>query len=64
MTEKKLSLFGHDVRKWRVANTVAATFNTIMGQMMETFQRKKVTPNFIHIVASRLFWTLTVLYIQ
>jgi len=64
MTEKKISLFGHDVRKWRVVNTVAETFNTIMGQMVETFQRKKSSTKFHTHSCITPFWTLTVLYIQ
>ena len=32
---KKLSQFGHNVRKHRLMNTVMASFNTIMGEMTE-----------------------------
>jgi len=37
---KKLSQCGHNVWKGRLANTVVASFNTIMGLMTETAQRK------------------------
>ena len=30
--QKKLSQFGHDVSKYRLANAVTASFNSIMGQ--------------------------------
>jgi len=42
---KKLSQFGHNVRKGRLVNTVTASFNTIMGQMTEMFQRNKIALN-------------------
>jgi len=36
MTEKKLSqLFGHNVLKSKLVNTVSTSFNTITGQMTE-----------------------------
>ena len=38
---KKLSQFGHDVRKYRPVNTVMASCNNIMGQMTEMSRRKK-----------------------
>jgi len=41
MTEKKLTQFGHNVRKSKLVNTVSASFNTTMGQMTEISQRKK-----------------------
>jgi len=37
-----LSQFGHNVRKCRLVNTVAANVNTITGQMNEMSQRKKL----------------------
>jgi len=40
VTEKKLSQFGHNIRKYRLLNTVAASFNTTMGEMTEISQRK------------------------
>jgi len=41
MTEKKSSQFGHNFRKGRLGNIVTASFNAIVGQMIETSQRKK-----------------------
>jgi len=38
---KKLSHFGHDVRKHRLENTVTASFNTSVRQTTEMSQRKK-----------------------
>jgi len=37
---KKLSEFGHDVRKRRIGNTLMTSFNTNMGKMSELFQQK------------------------
>jgi len=39
----KLSQFGHNVRKYRLVDTVTASFNTISGQMTEMPQRKKTS---------------------
>jgi len=40
----KLSHFGHNDRKYRLVNTVTASFNNITGQMTETSQRNKQHP--------------------
>jgi len=37
----KIRKFGHDARKYRLVNTVTASFDTIMGQLSEMSQRKK-----------------------
>jgi len=39
---KKLSQFGHNVRKCRLVSTITASFNTSMGQMTETSSRKSL----------------------
>ena len=39
--EKFKSPLGHNVRKGRLMNTIVVSFNTLMGQMTEMFQRKK-----------------------
>jgi len=39
---KKLGQFGHNVRKHRLANTVAASFNTITGKTTEMYRGKTV----------------------
>jgi len=38
---KKLSQFGHNVRKGRPVNIVSLSFDNITGQMIEMHQRKK-----------------------
>jgi len=38
MTEKKLSHFGQNVSKYRLMNTVTASFNTTVRQMTEMSQ--------------------------
>jgi len=37
---KKLSYFGQSARKYKLMNTVMASFNTIVRQMTEMSQRK------------------------
>jgi len=38
---KKLSQFGHNVRKYRLVNNVRRNFNSCVGQMTEMSQREK-----------------------
>ena len=40
IAEKITCPFGHNVQKYRLVNTVAASFNTSMGQMTEMLRRK------------------------
>jgi len=42
LTEKNLNQFGHDVRKYRLVNTIMASFNTVIGEMTGMSQRKKI----------------------
>ena len=44
---KILSQFGHNVWKYRLVNAITASFNTIIGQMTEMSQRKKVGLKYI-----------------
>jgi len=42
MTKKKFSQFSYNDQKYRLMNTVMMSFKTIMRQMTEKSQRKKI----------------------
>jgi len=45
---KKLSQFGHSVRKYNLVNAVMANFNTNIRQMIKTSQQKKQAGGYIN----------------
>jgi len=46
---KKLSQFGHNVRKYRVANTVTASFNSKYGTNDRNVSAKKNSKSFLRM---------------